>query len=374
MSAALTSTRLRRRSACGYRHPVGAALVAVAVGLAVVASLAGANDGYFGGNGGPVVPLDHPDIELVRERIAISGLRARCRFEFVNHGAATTVLMGFPEWNGEDGEPGIREFHSFVDGREVATERKTGGVSPAHPDLQYDAVYTWPVEFAKGQRRRLESTYDFGPNGGNASHVYAVFDGRAGDTAAREPGASRALFDRWWDGPGMHDQRVRYLDYILQTGSLWKGAIRDATITIELDRYDPRFVRASPPFTRREGTKLVWRFRNLEPTEDIEVAEYDGILWLTDEAQVRAELHEIESAHEPVDSRRFLLAVMRRGIQARNGATFDDAAWQEFFDLQWWYRRKPGFRAEHLTATDRRSIALIEEAEAKLPPEPSPGN
>jgi len=162
-----------------------------------MATTAHADDAVYNGDGIDVYPLESADIQMVAEVITVPDKGGRDRFEvdvdmtFKNHGAQTTVQMGFPiltDWvDGEriEFDPHLR---TWVNGKEVEIIKKRGVPNPLGkvPDPS-DAVYTYPVTFGQNETIKIK-------------HQYAV-----GGTFYSE-GSWRFV-------------------YILRTGALWKDVI-----------------------------------------------------------------------------------------------------------------------------------------------------
>ena len=100
--------------------------------LVLLSTLALANDAWVGYGGAPKVMKDHSSIRLDYERVVImirdKTVKVDCAFEFQNECPATTVRMGFPdydshaEYDGGEGE-GVQSlyssFVSYVNGKKA---------------------------------------------------------------------------------------------------------------------------------------------------------------------------------------------------------------------------------------------------------------
>jgi hypothetical protein len=65
-------------------------------------------------------------------------------------------------------------------------------------------------------------------------------------------------------------------EYILKTGSHWKGNIEKATIEViytDENQLKERFVSASPKVYKIKGNRIIWDFTNFKPSENIIVLE-----------------------------------------------------------------------------------------------------
>lgn len=164
-----------------------------------------ANDGSAAGKGGSMSLLkgEHRDIQMVRELVWIEIEResyfTTVDFEFLNHGPAQTVKMGFPEsGGGEDLSERHREksafihFATWVDGHMVAAKR---GLTSRNSE-GYDALWVKTVAFKRPQRR----------------HIRVRYQSRVGRMAS------------WFSEGGS-----RFVTYNF-TGGNWRGDVRESTL------------------------------------------------------------------------------------------------------------------------------------------------
>jgi hypothetical protein len=215
---------------------------------AVIAAstLARANDSAIEGAGGSpiaigsiqkVQPLkgEHRSIRMLRETVDMTlgeqSYEVIANFVFRNEGAATTVLMGFPEGAGGDIDFGplekrsaYRNFATWVDGRRAPVRRIVA--KQAEYDFDFDAYWVKSVRFARGQTRRVRVSY-------------------------RAPVGTSVGFD------------YIYYDF---TGGNWKGKVADSRLTIKLAT--PGVYRLYPVEEHKSATRwqkgntLFWQWRN----------------------------------------------------------------------------------------------------------------
>lgn len=212
-----------------------------------LATIASANDSYVSASGGTVTPLkSNPSVRMVREDIYVKlpDGTVEARFVFKNEGPATTIKMGFPEESYNMGEmkkgqqSRFKYFKSWINGKPVSVARKT--VAP-HNEEDYSEHYWWvkDVPFKAGETIVVLNRYKTTPGG---SYIQG----------------------------GFHE-----ITYIVSTGAPWKGAIGTANITFDLGSVAKKLkVKQTSEGFRRVGNKLVWKFKNFEPTEadDLTVA------------------------------------------------------------------------------------------------------
>jgi hypothetical protein len=183
-----------------YRLYLGFALLS---GLAPAS--ARANSASYNGVGGTPLPVANRAIRMVKERIHfIQGCgskrswiwKVRARYVFHNTtDRAIELDLGFPVVAERISGPRPRKVNPFsrdltarVDGRPVTPRLARHGCDRRDRRHCYDFVYLFPVRFEAGARVSVTYTY-----------------------------AHRSSGDNAWE--------ERFVDYILNTGALWKGPI-----------------------------------------------------------------------------------------------------------------------------------------------------
>ena len=231
-------------------HVVPLAVLALAWSL----RSAVADDGAVEHVGGAVRLLDHPGgvrmvSERVRAHVSRDSVDVDCVFEFVNSGAADTVLMGFPDRSYGDGNgnlPAMATFRSWVDDVEVPC---AVAHDAEHRDPEETRLWwTRSVTFAADQRR--------------------------------------IVHDRYRAAPGSSVDGTQWFTYILETGASWAGTIEDAEIVVTLVGLSPRWFSGMEPKPAVRGHDLIWRFHDFEPGKDGAPRELTAA-WLTPEARAR---------------------------------------------------------------------------------------
>lgn len=140
--------------------------------LLMSAVAARANDASLDFSGTPRQMSGHPSVEMKSEIVRLSigrdTVRADCRFEFVNHGAACDVRVGFPDdsfermgGGYEDQMPpsGFASFRSFVDGREVPTRIVKGPVAGGEGTIWRVKTVHFAARGRAGSIRHLREVY-----------------------------------------------------------------------------------------------------------------------------------------------------------------------------------------------------------------------
>jgi hypothetical protein len=224
-------------------------VLAAVVSLAVLVSLAAADDGSVGTVGGAVrLMKDQGNIrmvsETVRARISLAVDRmfadttvvveVDCVFLMKNEGPADTVLVGFPdgamgpyESGGEEHE--LDSFRSWVDGVEVEC-RRVPNVKGA-PPFEVGSWWIKRVPFARGAVRTIRDRYTVLPS--------------------------------WYASLGTQAFR-----YTLSMGASWKGTIGSAEVVATLEGIPLEWITGSDPEARRAGRSFRWSFRDFEPGSD----------------------------------------------------------------------------------------------------------
>lgn len=145
----------------------------ILLGLAAVPMRARANDMAVSGVTGSARPLkgEHPDIQMVRERVWIEvfgdSYTTTADFEFLNHGPAQSVAMGFPEQSYGDvasasllKKSSFKSFATWVDGRRASARRVA--LSNTESD-DFEALWVKTVFFGAHQRRHIRVRTESSP-------------------------------------------------------------------------------------------------------------------------------------------------------------------------------------------------------------------
>ena len=211
----------------------------VSVALAMLSVLGWCDDTAVVGISGTIRPMkSHSSIvlrsQVVKVKLTPEYADVDCTFVLHNTGKATSVLIGFPEEGyGTDVDAtsgGFAFFRSFVDGKPVKVRvyGQKGG------DREYSRWYVKRVYFRAGQTRVIRNIYRTSPGGDSIGNGFFI--------------------------------------YTLSTGASWKGPIGRADIIVELKGIGQlQEEELAPKGYQRVGNKIIWRFRNIEPIEDIHI-------------------------------------------------------------------------------------------------------
>lgn len=202
--------------------------------------------------GGAVQPMhEHSSIHMVRETVDVKlGSRVgnqwpvfvHCLFEFQNNGLATDANMGFPELAQASGDAEARGrlkgFKSWVDGQPVGIKYLPSSLNPKDEPQIYKAWFVKKVHFDAGQTHK----------------VVVVYSSRLG----------------YANTAGTPEGIVFLFSYIMRSGANWAGPIGEALINVDVSATNGRYgITGSPSGYKSSNNKLVWKFSDFEPTEDI---------------------------------------------------------------------------------------------------------
>lgn len=193
---------------------------AIFCAVALCSALAGANDGwvvnvgdaYQYGKSNPFIQMASEDL-----RINLSGYGAdvEVRYTFINHGPASRVYIGFPEYRGNVDVPALEGFRTWVDGQRVKVQRKS--LSAVREMREYEVVWLKQVSFPRNGKRRIVVKYHTGLSG-TASGDYGLY-------------------------------------YILSTARTWRMPIRDFRVTVDWSK----LTRVSRPDLILPGAVASWK-------------------------------------------------------------------------------------------------------------------
>lgn len=335
-------------------------MVAVAA-LLTAAPPAHANDSEFYGGGATVYPVESAAISMDTETLVIEQrgpLRTyvdhwlvNVRYEFVNTtDKAVTVQMGFPEHcqrTVEDVDvespscksPAIKDFEARVDEKPVKVTIKTPkrGEDGALPGTVFDRVHTFPVRFGPKARVVVEHSY---------THRGRIVS-------------------------PMHSG----IDYILRTGGLWKGPIRDFDMRIVLKGKwgsiiddsveDERLPKPTSEGWQGGTYQMRWQLRDFTPKADVAFLLHEPLV-LQGAEELRTLAVLVEEAPSTLDKKTpEELRILRNLPYALLGYTFEDADLRAHFQKQPWYVARADFDPKWLDKDDQDFIAKVKAAEKR---------
>ena len=218
-----------------------------------------ANDTMMVGTGGSLRPMtgEHKSIRMVREWVRMdvhpTYYDVSVQFVFRNDGPATTVQMGFPEFNSGGmsrdfyrNRSGYKWFHTSIDGRRVPAKRVY--VEDPKEEFQQKAYWVKTVDFSRNQERVIR--VDYRSDGGE--------DSMGG----------------------------RYAEYNF-TGKNWAGTVDESSIAVVMHTPGVYYMRNVPPGTTRVGNRFSNRWTNWQaemPFGLVYAPTYQGAMLLQGDA------------------------------------------------------------------------------------------
>lgn len=325
-----------------------------------------ANDTAFGGSGSSPMPIGQSEVEMVSERIVISGHdigdeRAEgrwdvsCDYTFRNTSDKPVKLkvgFPFPVIEEEDspvslpkgvkeikGAPLVYDFKVTVNGKPVkATRTKTS--ANRERGQYYDDAYIWEMEFGPKETVKVHHDYVTGVT---------------------------------WDV-----MAYSWASYVLMTGANWKGGkIGRAHIEVipnqlvklcrevepKADYLDPKPA-GMKVVGKGANVKFVWDLKDYRPEDDLNIC-----MQTARNYAVRKFLFPIVMYGDVEEEMAKLslekLRLMRNTVYASHGRTFKDPALQKHFEKQWWYVPNPAYSDSMLTKQDKEIISIIQKEEAR---------
>ncbi|KAA3610306.1 MAG: hypothetical protein D8M58_06195 [Calditrichaeota bacterium] len=208
------------------------------------------NDSVFKGSGVNVTPEFSSDVQMVHETIEITE-RAGPYWDvfvdatFKNYGDALDLQIGFPfrVYNGGGdiiNYPSTPDsFKVFVNDKEYPFKLKNGTLNKQFPDIKYAVVYTFNVHFEPGESKRIKHTYSLAES--------------------------------------FNSVGSKSFEYILQTGSLWKGDIEKIDIKLKIRKKRvPEFQIISPKesncYVENNYVILEWNFTDINPEFNLSIS------------------------------------------------------------------------------------------------------
>ena len=209
-----------------------------------------ANDSGIQAVGGAVTFIDEENTTVVmrsaRIDIDLATCSVECNYVFENTGEAADVSMGFPEKGigdaslPEGSNTNFLEFRSWVDGEEVDVTPIRGAESSA-----YNQFWVKTVHFSAGQTREVRNTF-IGDKGSDVNSL-------------------------------------SFFIYEVAPAATWRGRVDTIEVNVDLSGMEYcKPVSFEPSGYDMDGELITWRWRNVEPSEDIYVSwfEYYGDIWV----------------------------------------------------------------------------------------------
>ncbi len=203
----------------------------------------------FGGRGSVLLPLDGGNnIVLVDKEVNIRRIdgiyETDCLYTFHNDGDEVVVRMGFPDspsgvyFHGYEETPSeefdypIKGFKCYADGNKLKVEEKFD-ISVPGRERNYKKMFIFDVKFEKNETRRIRNKYKFSGSGDSiGGHIFS---------------------------------------YSLSGGSLWKGKIQEAHISVSGIEAPIDMIEEITEGYEVRDDKFIWEFRDFSPDEGIRI-------------------------------------------------------------------------------------------------------
>ena len=227
-----------------------------------------------------IVPGDSLKVRMVSEQVRVDLYKdhseVECIFEMRNFDETEDVEVGFP----------MMEFYPW--GMNLGNKDFRGNLHVWVDDEKVDAVEMYVPEDLKEIRREKDKNEEFRllRQRENANKPWYVWK-------TKFPKDKTVWIKVTYTLPAYNDKRNHFFSYLLSTGAGWWGTIGKAVV--EVTNHDipkDEIIRISPSRYKKEGNKIVWKFKNLEPTikDDIEIQysplvrkqEIKGLAWFVD--------------------------------------------------------------------------------------------
>jgi hypothetical protein len=209
--------------------------------LLLGACAAFANDAPVKSVGKAIQPLKDVPVQMVAEKVDITVVGdfadVNCIFTLKNEGKPGIIEVGFPRgW-----ESDLEQFVAVIENTPL--EVKTLAEEPSAADPAKEKLPWWKV-------------------------FKVSFDSTGQTVTVRNHYYTRLIRGGEYPSP-INDYRFTY---IMTTGAPWKGTIEDGEITVTLfEKPFEQLTVISPKGYTREDKRLVWRFKDFEPTWNIEL-------------------------------------------------------------------------------------------------------
>lgn len=232
-----------------------------------------ADDATLGGTGITVYPINDTDVEMEKEIIDIlvkdGKTYVNCQFFFHNAGEKTMLLVGFPtqypdEYESEE-EPDEETEDEYDPDEEQAEESE----DEYDPEDNVTQLYRFKT-FIHGKRVPVKTLKGLEPKGNNSGDLFFPewYTWRMTFAA----GEKVKVVNRYYMENSYGGENSEWTNYILRSGTTWKGPIGKLTVRMRFEGYDKSrvvFSGMEPKYIDSKGT-ATWEAENIEPEKDIE--------------------------------------------------------------------------------------------------------
>jgi len=265
-----------------------------------------ANDTVIKGQGENIQPAKSADVQMVSELIYITygkglGFEVNVIATFKNHGPSVDLSVGFPF---EVFYPGIeddslneisKEYDPNFTVRADGIELETNEHLTSKLIAGYNVIYLFNLHFNENEIKIIEHKYTVGGSYGSNG--------------------------------------VWNFNYIMKTGSNWKGKIESISIVLEIPKNDvPKFQNIIPSehnaFEKDNNIFLTWKFEEIKPDFDLIASGSDDLLYINTKKEV---VNLIKTKIDYLGNNRYY----KNLIFALNGYPFKNPfVWNQFYNLK----------------------------------------
>lgn len=327
-----------------------------------------ANDGVFYVNGNQLVPLHETDISIAKETLTISicddgFARVDVDYEFMNHGKAKEVDMGFEAnapyndgdaMNKECRHPHIHDFTVTMNGEELSYHNAIVASSVEGESFQELDMKEWKVSDDLQCELKMEGTdstvmYAFAylfkaPFKEGLNRVKHTYRYRMSN------GVGRAFEIPYWLQPAMRWANHRIDDFTLRIqakntakhfcleNELFEGTpfkVTEGTGKVRtVKRFDDNEV---VEVSLRNGT-VEWHGKNFIPSQDITIQAAEILYYTSDTPKLGSFYDRGEYfSFWFLDNKDINPRIMRNLPYANRGYVFKSKDLQKYFSQFWWY-------------------------------------
>ena len=200
-------------------------------------------------------------------RVTPESCTTRAFFLLKNTGAKTNLEVGFPLMH--EGESA--NFQLFVDDRAAEFRDKTEQYVGRYGFERERYWKAWDMEFDAGQTRLVEVRYSNPPAEGTSANL--EYFGRYpyyANWIATEFDYDVADFGYGKSEPLSDWVKVRMMEYVLVTGSYWRGPIERCRVEVDISEVKTdAIIDVFPAAQEMSPTKIVWHWENVEPARNV---------------------------------------------------------------------------------------------------------
>ncbi len=242
--------------------------------LSIAASLARADiapNPMSGGISLQTTGYEQTDIALRHNTVKIKVTPELCTtrafFRLKNGSKPTTLEVGFPLFH--EGESS--NFQLFIGDKPAAFADKTEKYVGRYGFERERYCKAWKMKFAADQTRLVEVRYSNPPSAGVSTNLRA-FTGYNFNLYDVNTPIDYQMADYGFPRSVMSSElgKLRMMEYILVTGSYWKGPIERCTVEADIEEVATDAIAdVFPAAQLLNSRRIVWSWKNVEPPRNI---------------------------------------------------------------------------------------------------------